>query len=163
MSDSSKEEVRITPTYTPIGINGVSWVMVEANLFEYPVPKGKKPALFGSLCTKCDRVFFPQRELCPDCFEEGGMVMKRLDSKGVIYASTLVQIPSPAGIKPPYAYGYVDIPVDKIRIHALFDGTDLATLAPGTEVELVIGPFAVNKQGQNIIGYKYRPVQSRRV
>lgn len=38
MSDSSKEEVRITPTYTPIGINGVSWVMVEANLFEYPVP-----------------------------------------------------------------------------------------------------------------------------
>jgi uncharacterized OB-fold protein len=159
MSDLPKEEVKIAPVYTPIGIGGVSWVLVEPGLFEYPVPEGAKPALLGCRCTKCGRIFFPKRDICPDCFEDGKMETKKLDSKAVIYSSTIVRVPSPAGIKPPYAYGYVDIPADKIRFHTMFEGADLAVLAPGTKVELVIGPFAVNRQGQNVIGYKFKPVK----
>jgi uncharacterized OB-fold protein len=154
-----KDEILIFRTYPPIGIDGLdSWVVVEPGLFEYPVPKGVKPALLGSHCKKCGRTFFPSRTLCPDCFDEGGMEPKRLDSKGVIYSSTIVRVPSPAGLKPPYAYGYVDITEDKIRIHSLLDGADLALLAPGTKVELMIGPFMVNKRGQQIIGYKFKPI-----
>jgi uncharacterized OB-fold protein len=158
MGEASKEEVKIAPTYTPIGIGGVSWIVVEPGLFEYPVPEGQKPALFGNRCTKCGRVFFPRRQICPDCFDEGTMEIKGLDSRAVIYSSTVVRIPSPAGLKPPYAYGYVDIPADRIRLHALLEGTDLASLAPGTEVKLVIAPIAVNKQGQQVIGYKFKPI-----
>lgn len=158
MSDAPGEEVKITTTYVPIGIGGVSWVLVEPGLFEYPVPEGTKPALLGSHCKKCRRTFFPRRELCPDCFDEGEMEPKRLDSRGVIYSSTVVNIPSPAGIKPPYAYGYVDITADKIRIHSLLEGADPASLAPDKEVELVIGPIMVNKQGQQVIGYKFKPI-----
>lgn len=158
MSDSSREEVKVTPTYTPIGIGGVSWVVVEPGLFEYPVPPGAKPALLGSHCKKCDKMYFPRREICPDCFDVDAMEIKGLDSRGVIYSSTVVRVPSPAGLKPPYAYGYVDIPADKIRLHTLLEGTDPASLAPGTEVELVIGPFLVNREGQQVIGYKFKRV-----
>ena len=159
MGNSVREDVKIAPPYLPVGIDGVRWVTVEPGLFEYPIPEGKKPVLLGNRCSKCGRVFFPKRDICPDCFNDGDMVEKKLDSKAVIYCSTVVSVPSPAGIKPPYAYGYVDIPADKIRFHSLLEGTEPASLAPGTEVELTIGPFAVNKQGQNIIGYKFKPVK----
>jgi len=162
MSNSSQQEIKITPTYKPIGIAGVSWVVVEPGLFEYPLPEGAKPALLGNYCKKCGRVFFPKRELCPDCFDEGDMMPKQLDSRGIIYSSTVVRIPSPAGLKPIYAYGYVDIPTDKIRLHTLLEGIDPASVAPGTEVELEIGPFMVNKQGQQVIGYKFKPRSQRR-
>lgn len=158
MSDP-KGEVLISRTYPPIGIDGVDkCIVVESGLFNYPVSEGAKPALLGSHCTKCGRTFFPKRVLCPNCFDQGNMEMKRLNSRGVIYSSTVVRVPSPVGIKPPYAYGYVDIPGDNIRVYALFVGNDPALLAPGKEVELVIEPFAVNKQGQNVIGYKFKPV-----
>lgn len=159
MSDATKE-VRISPPYMAVGIGGLTWAVVEPGLFEYPVPEGKKPALLGSCCTKCGRVFFPKRDICADCFGEGEMAPKELDSKAVIYSSTVVNVPSPAGFKPPYAYGYVDIPADKIRFHTLFEGTDPTVLAPGTEVELIVGPLGVkNKQGHNVIGYKFKPVK----
>ena len=158
MSDP-KGEVLISRTYPPIGIDGLDrWVVVEPGLFDYPVPEGTTPALFGSRCTKCGRTFFPKRILCPDCFDQGNMEIKRLNSRGIIYSSTVVRVPSPVGIKPPYAYGYVDIPGDNIRVYALFVGNDPASFAPGKEVELVIEPFAVNKQGQRIIGYKFKSV-----
>jgi len=158
MNDMPREEVKISPTYTPIGIGGVGWVAVEQGLFEYPLKEGTRPALLGSYCKKCGRTFFPSREFCPDCFDDGDVAPKSLDSNGVIYSSTVVRVPSPAGLKPPYAYGYVDIPADKLRIHALLEGTDPASLAPGTKVELVVGPLMVNKQGQQVIGFKFKPL-----
>lgn len=158
MRDALREEMKIVLTYRPVGIGGVSWVVVEPGLFEYPVPEGAKAALVGNKCTKCGRTFFPKRELCPDCFDEGELVDKPIDSQGVIYSSTVVSVPNPAGIKPPYAYGYVDLPADTLRIHALLEGTDPRAIAPGTKVELSIEPFAVNRQGQKIIGYKFKAV-----
>jgi uncharacterized OB-fold protein len=102
-------------------------------------------------------VFFPKRELCPDCFDKGELVEERIEGQGIIYSSTVVSVPSPAGIKPPYAYGYVDIPEEGVRIHALLEGTDPQCISPGRKVELSIEPFTVNKQGQKVIGYKFRP------
>jgi uncharacterized OB-fold protein len=80
------------------------------------------------------------------------------DSRGRIYTSTVVHIPSLVGIKSPYAYGYVDIPANKIRILALFTGGDPYSFKPGQEVELVLEPIHVNSQGQEVIGYKFKPV-----
>jgi uncharacterized OB-fold protein len=159
MSDASGNEVIIAPPYTPIGLGPADWTLVEPGLFDYPIPEGTKPSLIGSQCIRCDRTFFPRRALCPDCFDQDNMEIKRLNSRGIIYSSTVVRIPSPVGIKPPYAYGYVDILTDNIRVYALFAGNDFASLAVGKEVELVIEPFAVNKQGQKVIGYKFKLVE----
>ena len=81
-----------------------------------------------------------------------------LNPRGIIYACTVVHIPSPVGIKAPYTYGYVQIPKNQVRIFALFTGADPFTFKPGQEVELVIEPVRENHQGQFIIGYKFKPI-----
>ena len=134
-------------------------IVIQEGLFDYPVEKGQYPSLSGNRCTNCDKRFFPKRSLCPYCFEKENMENVELDRFGVIYACTLVHITSPSGIKAPYAYGYVDIPADKIRVFGLFTGADPSSFCAGQKVELVIEAIRINKEGQEVIGYKFKPVQ----
>ena len=135
-----------------------SWEFVQEGLFRYPLDAGQKPALLANRCTHCGKTFSPKRNLCPDCFEEGALEDIALNHRGVIYACTVVHVPSPVGIKAPYAYGYVEIPENQIRIFALFTGADPFTFKPGQEVELVVEPVRENSNGQKVIGYKFRPI-----
>jgi len=134
-------------------------IPVETGLFHYPLEKGQIPVLTGNRCTNCDKRFFPKKTLCPYCFEKGNMEDVELDRFGIIYACTLVHIPSPSGIKAPYAYGYVDIPADNIRVFGLFTGADPVSFHAGQKVELVLEPIKTNKQGQEVIAHKFKPVQ----
>ena len=135
-----------------------SWILVQPGLFEYPAEDSKVPALLANQCTKCGKSFFPKRTLCPYCFDKGIMEDITLDRRGIIYACTVVHIPSPVGLKAPYAYGYVEIPTNQIRIFALFTGADPFSFTPGQEVELVVEPIRIDNQGKQIIGYKFKPV-----
>jgi len=81
-----------------------------------------------------------------------------LDRKGVIYAVTVVHLSSPSGIKAPYAYGYVNIPANKIRILAPFTGASPNSFHAGMEVELVLDTIRTDSKGQHIIGYKFKPL-----
>jgi len=85
-----------------------------------------------------------------------------LDRRGVIYASTVVHIDSPAGIKAPYAYGYVDLPANQLRVFALFTGADPTTFAPGQEVEMVLEPLGIDRDGNKIVAHKFRPIISQK-
>ncbi len=134
------------------------WVLVQPGLFHYPPLEGQEPALLASRCGRCESHFFPRRSVCPNCFEKGKLEDTLLPRRGVVYASTVVQVPSPVGIKPPYAYGYVDIAANRIRVFALFTGGDPYSFKPGQEVELVLEPISVNSRGQQVIGYKFRPI-----
>lgn len=132
------------------------FVMVHPDIFEYPVDKEKEPCLMGNRCRKCGRVFFPKRAFCRFCHEKEPMEDITLGSRGTVYASTVVHIDSPTGVKAPYAFGYVDVQDNDYRVFALFAGEDPASFTPGTQVELVIGPVAVNRQEKKVIGYRYR-------
>jgi uncharacterized OB-fold protein len=134
-----------------------SWELVQERLFEYPLANDQGPALLANRCMNCGKAFFPRRPLCPYCFEKGKMEEIRLDRRGIIYASTVVRIPSPVGIKAPYAYGYVDIPANGVRVFALFTGDDPHSFTPGREVELVLEPLEIDRQGHKVIGYKFKP------
>jgi uncharacterized OB-fold protein len=135
-----------------------SEVPVQAGLFDYPLKEGQDPVLIANKCKCCGKRYFPRRKICPYCFEQGGLQNVFLDRRGIIYACTVVNIPSPVGIKAPYACGYVDIPADNIRIFSLFTGQDPFFFRPGQEVELVIEPIFSTETGQSIIGYKFKPI-----
>ena len=135
-----------------------SWIPVQQGLFHYPLANGERPALFANHCGNCGKTFFPKRAICPRCFGEGALEDITLDRRGIIYASTVIRIPSPVGIKAPYACGYVDILTNGIRVFALFTGSDPSSFAPGQEVELVVEPVRVDHQGQTVIGYKFKPI-----
>jgi uncharacterized OB-fold protein len=132
------------------------WVPVQPGLFTYPLKKGQDPSLLGNRCSKCGKTFFPKRKLCPYCYNQGDMKNVTLERQGIIYACTLVHTDSPAGIKAPYAYGYVELPTNRLRVFALFTGSDPALFNPGQRVELVLEPSGTDKEGKKIIGYKFK-------
>ena len=135
---------------------GRPWIPVQSGLFEYPVEEGQLPALLANRCTNCGKSYFPKRVFCPQCFDKRTMEDITLDRRGIVYACTVVRVPSPVGIKAPYAYGYVDIPGNQVRVYALFTGRDPASFTPGQEVEVVLEPIRINDQGQEVIGYKFK-------
>jgi hypothetical protein len=135
-----------------------SAIPVQAGLFKYPLMNGERPALKGNRCNHCGKTFFPKRAICPECFNSGVMVEMELEREGVIYASTVVRMSSPTGIKAPYAYGYVDLPASQLRVFALFTGAEPGSFVPGQEVELVLEPISTDAEGNTVIGYKFRPV-----
>jgi len=134
---------------------------VETGVKTTPVQKGATPALLASRCRTCGATFFPKRVVCPSCFEQSVLDDINLDSQGTIYACTVVHVPSPAGIKAPYAYGYVNIFSDNIRVFALFTGGDPFSFHPGQAVELVLEMVKVDEQGRQVIGYKFKPASPR--
>lgn len=143
---------------SPSGESERYWIPVQPGLFEYPVEEGQLPALLANRCTNCGNSYFPKRPFCPRCCEQGDMEEINLERRGIIYASTVVHIDSPAGIKAPYSYGYVDLPSDKLRVFALFTGADPFSFTPGQEVELVLESVRIDREGKEIIGYKFKPV-----
>lgn len=132
------------------------WVPVEPGLFDYPVAPGAEPRLLGNRCGRCSKTFFPAKKICPHCGMLDHLEDMSLTNRGVIYASTVVRVDSPAGIKAPYAYGYVDISEDNVRVFALFTGSDVSSFVPGRKVRLVLEPLDVNGSGKRIIAYKFK-------
>jgi uncharacterized OB-fold protein len=135
-----------------------NWIPVQEGLFDFPPEKGLHPALLANSCRHCGKSFFPKRTFCPDCFEQGELEDIALDRKGVIYAVTVVHLSPPSGIKAPYAYGYVNIPVNNIRVLTPFTGASPDSFQAGMEVELVLEPIRTDSNGQHIIGYKFKPI-----
>jgi uncharacterized OB-fold protein len=80
-----------------------------------------------------------------------------LSRRGRIYSWTVARV-APQGFTAPYFVAYVDLD-DGPRIFSLISGVDpeTETLENGMEVELVIERIGSDEQGNDVIGYKFRP------
>lgn len=133
-------------------------VQVIEGLFTHS-PIDGEPRLIGNRCVNCNKKFFPKRSICPYCFSDEKMEEALLGPRGKIYAFTTVRVPPPLGFTVPYSYGYVDLIEDDVRILAMFTEDDPGRLRIGMDVILVIGRLRTDKEGTEIIGYKFRPVE----
>lgn len=117
----------------------------------------EKSYLIGSRCTACGRTFFPKRTVCPVCMRET-MEEKPLSTRGKIDTFTVVHV-APMGFKAPYIQAFVDLP-EGPRIFSLITGCEPSenALKEGTEVDLVIDKIVEDEKGNDLIGYKFRPV-----
>lgn len=116
----------------------------------------KRNRLLGARCARCETVFFPRRTVCPACFRAGAIAEHKLSRSGVIHASTVVRVPSSLGHRPPYAYGYVDLPADGVRVFARFTGDAPERFTPGTAVELTPETIACGDAGA-VRAWAFRP------
>lgn len=128
-------------------------------IIKFPTQAGDPPRLLGNKCSSCGKVFFPKRAICPDCFTDDTLTEFELSSRGEIYAYTVVHYPPPLGFEVPYAYGYVELTEDNIRVFTMFTQCDPEKLQIGMDVELTIEKMRTDKDGTEIIGYKFKPVQ----
>ena len=132
--------------------------LVVRGTIKFPAEADKKPRMVGNRCGSCGKIYFPKRTICPDCLRENILYEHELGTRGVIYSYTIVRYPSALPMETPYAYGYVDLIDDGIRIFSLFTGSDPGKLRIGMEVEFVIERFFTDRDGTEFVGYKFRPV-----
>ena len=117
------------------------------------------PYLVGTKCSQCGEAFFPPRFICTYCLTDEGVQKARLGNKGTLYSYTVINVASKE-FNPPYAFGFVIIEPEKIRIPSVLTGFDLnEELKSGTKMEMVIERLRNDEHGNEIVSYKFRPVR----
>jgi uncharacterized OB-fold protein len=118
-----------------------------------------KSYLIGSRCRVCGRTFFPKQSVCRICMVDDTMEETALSTKGKIDTFTVVHV-APMGFKAPYIQAFVDLP-EGPRIFSLITGCEPSedALKTGVEVEVVIDKITEDEKGNDLIGYKFRPIE----
>ena len=130
-------------------------VFLEDEWFDNP---GGGAVLMGSRCLPCDRVYFPPKRVCPNCFD-GALKRVPMSTRGSLHTFAVSHM-GPADLDKPYIIGFIDLP-EGIRIFSLITGCDStgSDLRIGSPMKMVIEPLKRDRYGRNVIGYKFRPVR----
>ncbi len=126
------------------------------------------PQLIGSRCTECGIVTFPAQDSCPRCASTA-MAEHLLPRRGRLWAWTTQDFPPPS---PPYTgptgrdfvpfgVGFVELP-DEVKVETRLTVADPDALAIGMDMELVLVPFRTDDDGNEVVTFAFRPVDSGR-
>jgi uncharacterized OB-fold protein len=135
-------------------------VPIEDGFFTIPDDPSEPPRLLGSRCRACGEVFYPRRHVCARCLNEGTDDLE-LGPRGELYTWTYVHVPLFAKRNAKvgaYGVGQVDLP-EGPRVQAiLVGGPDDFEIGMELELELeVLGP---DKDDNDIVIYRFKPVEA---
>ena len=133
-------------------------VAIEDGFFTVPDDVTEAPRLLGSRCQSCGEVFYPRRFVCAACLHEGTDDVE-LGPRGTLYTWTYVHVPLFAKKNAKvsaYGVGQVDLP-EGPRVQAiLVGGPDDFEI--GMELELDLESLGPDKQGDEVVIYRFKPV-----
>ncbi len=114
-------------------------------------------ALAGGQCLACGGIFFPEKPVCPNCFDPARKKVP-LSRKGKLHTFALSHM-GPGGIPTPFVIGFVELP-EGIKLFSLITQCEPwdKVLKVGMDVEMVIETIRRDEEGNEIVGYKFRPV-----
>jgi uncharacterized protein len=120
-----------------------------------------KPYLFGSRCKQCGTVYLGSRMGCSKCLSTEPMEDVRLSDRGELHVFSIVHQSAP-GIPVPYVAAIVDLP-EGVSVRCNIDGVepDPKNLKFGMPVEMFTQVVHVDKEGNEIVTFKYRPVNGK--
>ncbi len=132
--------------------NKINWIN---DKFFTETPEG--PTLIGSKCRSCGKVHFPQTPVCDQCFARNQMDIVPLSKEAKLFTYTIVEKTSRS--RTPYAFGFVDMPKEKLRFFSVLTQCEPfdQVLKTGMDLEVVFEPVLTEKDGTQKIGYKFRP------
>lgn len=131
---------------------------VRPGILSIPDHPGTKPALLASQCARCGAVTFPPEDVCPGCYGSDAVRQVRLSREGTLYSYTVIRS-APPGFTAPYAVGYIDL-LEGVRLFAQIVTDRFEDLAIGMPLELIVGPLRRSDDGIDIIGYKFRLIDT---
>ncbi|HEC81450.1 MAG TPA: Zn-ribbon domain-containing OB-fold protein [Thermoplasmatales archaeon] len=118
--------------------------------------------LIGRKCMVCNRVFFPQREVCPFCRRNslGKMVDVKLSGKGRVVTFTVIHAPpSKFEDQTPYAIAIVEFD-EGPRVTGQIVDRDLDKIEIGMPVQATFRRIQDDGYtGAIYYGYKFRPLE----
>jgi len=138
----------------------VARVAIEEGFFTVPDDPAEAPRLLGSKCQRCAEVFYPRRFVCARCLHEGTDDVL-LGPRGELYTWTYVHVPLFAkkdGSVDAYGVGQIDLP-EGPRVQAILVGGP-GDFDIGMELELELESLGPDKEGREVVIYRFRAVSS---
>ena len=123
-----------------------------------------EPRFIASRCKQCGTVSFPKSPVCrnPKCKNKADVEETLLTRQGKLLSYTLVCYPPPPPFvapKPfvPFPIGEVEFP-EGIAILGQMIGGKYEDLKIGMEVEMVVDKLFDDDRGNEVVGWKFRPL-----
>lgn len=134
---------------------------IKEGLFHIPKSTNEKPYLIGSKCTVCGYTSFPMKEVCVKCVRDDTMEEEKFGPYAILDSYAVIHV-APPGFTAPYIQGYV-ILEDGPRVFTLISGCEPKdeALQLGEKMELVIEKIREDEDGNNLIGWKFRPTEEK--
>jgi len=141
------------------------------NITRIPVVEGvfaetpDGPRLIGSRCVDCGTPHFPRSPVCRNPRCNGRTVEDvHLSTRGELWSFTIQHYKPPPPMRfddpfVPYGIGLVDLP-EGLRILSMLSSPEPERLKIGMAVELVLEPLYHDDEGNEVITWKFRPVQA---
>ena len=120
--------------------------------------EGPEPCLIGSRDRDTGEVFFPAEAMNPKTMQEGTLERHEFDGSGTLVAWTVIGRGMP-GFDSPYALGTVQLDAGPALIGQLHDRQG-KSLKAGMRVRLAIARIKAEKDGIEVIGPKFVPVEA---
>ena len=117
---------------------------------------GRGMSLTGGRCPACGRIYFPTKQVCPACFAPDQEKVP-FSAKGKLHTFARSHM-GPSGLPTPYLIGFIELP-EGIKLFSLLTQCDPwgQVLKVGMEMEMVIETIRQDEEGNEIVGYKFRP------
>jgi len=134
---------------------------LKKGLFHIAESSADSSYLIGSKCKICNYTTFPRKTVCVRCRRDDTMEELKLGPRGTLENYAVMRV-GPPDFPPPYMLGYVRMKEGPIIFTQITGcGTEDDALEIGAEMELVIEPIKKDLQGNNLIGWKFRPLKQR--
>jgi uncharacterized OB-fold protein len=136
-------------------------IPIKVGWFHIPTSPEDKPYLIGSRCEHCGFISFPKTTICRSCMRDDTMREVHIGRKGKLDTFT-ISMQGPPGFATPYIQAFVTLE-EGIRVFTIIEGCEPEpdAMELGQELELVIGKIKTDEHGNDVIGWKFRPVNSK--
>lgn len=136
-------------------------VPIQEGLFHLPESKKEKPYLIGSKCRRCGYTCFPIKQVCVRCLRDDCMEEVQFGPNGFLDSFAVIHI-APPGFSAPYIQGYVKLE-NGPKIFTLISGCEPNddALKLGQRMELVIEKIREDENGNNVIGWRFKPEKEK--
>ena len=134
---------------------------IREGLFHIPESPDDKPYLVGSRCRVCGYTSFPKKEVCLKCRRNDTVEEITFSPYATLENFAVMQVGSP-DFPTPYVIGYVRLK-EGVVIFTPITGCEARddALELGEEMELTIEKIREDGQGNNLIGWKFKPTRRK--
>ena len=126
----------------------------------------EEPHLIGTKCNSCGDYFFPRVDSCrnPHCSKDKSVEDVLLSRKGKLHSFTVNHYPPPIFHKPdpfvPYSLGAIELP-EGIRVTSIIgEEYNQDNLQVGMDMEMTIDKLYEDKDGNEVVSWRFLPVSS---
>lgn len=93
-------------------------------------------SLAATRCEVCGQTYYPPRNMCVNCLDNGKIRSTELSKRGILYSWSIVHV-GPKGVPVPYAIGYVDFPED-VRVLGRIANWQGVNIHSGADIEVEV-------------------------